>query len=293
MNNKVNNKEKTFTIKQIITMIICTLIIILVCVFMYKKNEELINEHPEYSIQGVSEERRNTGEKLFNSILSPSHSSVIKLSDERIYLFQGIEFREEVFYGDVSSDLKLLVVLENTLTDIFIGDLPDDIKNDFECVIENKTDENACIINTISIDKLKETYKDMFGSELTEFTSVNNKYNYSALTNRYYINESTANDNYSKTYYVYYNNYNSPYEHVDLATVDVSVLCVELEGNAKLYKVTDIFGNTIKEHLTTSEISTYVKNVDNYNSSSVHVTYKFDNNSSYGLTFSTIKKNNN
>ena len=65
-------------------------------------------------------------------------------------------------------------------------------------------------------------------------------------------------------------------------------MCVELEGNGKLYKVSDIFGNLIKEQLSESDINTYVRNIKNYDLSTIHVTYKFDNNSTYGLTLSSI-----
>ena len=149
---------------------------------------------------------------------------------------------------------------------------------------------------TINVEKLKESYKNMFSSEIEDYASVSNIHNeyiYSRITNRYYVNELKSNSTSSKIYYVYYKNYNSPYEYVDLATVDVSVLCVELEGNGKLYKVSDIFGNLIKEHLSESDINTYVRNIKNYDLSTIHVTYKFDNNFTYGLTLSSIDKESN
>ena len=194
------------------------------------------------------------------------------------------------------------MALENTLTENFNGTLPEDVKSNSDCITLYDSEISDCISEmvkvdkTINVEKLKETYKNMFSSEIEDYSSVSNIHNeyiYSRITNRYYVNELKSNSTSSKIYYVYYKNYNSPYEHVDLATVDVSVLCVELEGNGKLYKVSDIFGNLIKEQLSESDINTYVRNIKNYDLSTIHVTYKFDNNSTYGLTLSSIDKESN
>ena len=300
MKRKVEKEKNTFTKKQIITMIVCTLIITLVCIFMYKENNKLISEHPEYSVQGVSEERRDTAEKLFNSVLSTFGSDIPKTNNDRIYLFQSNGFRKEILYGYLSEELKLIIALENTQRKDYNGNIPEDVKNDLFCVNSNDLydcNEVASIngIKVISLDDLNETYKNMFGDTISNYitiTNVKNSYVYSNITNSYYLKETDYVGVSNKLYYVYYNSYNSPYEHPERATVDVSVLVVEVEDNGKLYKISDVYDNLIKEHLSEKEMNEFVENIKNYNGSVIHVTYNFDNSSQYGVTLSTIEKNN-
>ena len=279
----MEKKEKLFTRKQIITMIVCTLVIILVCGLLYMKNQKLIKEHPEYSVYGVSEERRDNAELLLNKLISSNGVDSKKISDDRIYHFNSKGFRKDVLLGETDDTLKLLVALENT-EKVKITDY--NSLNDCDCIEDKNKDTYS-----LKIEDVKKTYFDMFGEELTNLTSVISDYYsyfYNEFNNLFYAVEVNYNSEEETEYYVYYNNYNSPYEHPDKATVDVSVLAVSKENDG-LYTVSDIYGDAIVKHLSSSEVETYVKDDKNYKSNDL-VTYLFNNNSSYGLTFSSIIK---
>lgn len=280
----MEKKEKIFTRKQIITMIVCTLVIILVCGLLYVKNQKLIKEHPEYSIYGVSEERRDNAELLLNKLISSNGVDSKKISDDRIYYFNSKGFRKDVLLGETDDTLKLLVALENT-EKVKITDY--NSLNDCDCIDDRNSDAYS-----LKVEDVKKTYFDMFGEELTNLTNVISDYYsyfYNEFNNLFYAVEVDYNSEDDTEYYVYYNNYNSPYEHPDKATVNVSVLAVSKENDG-LYTISDIYGDAIVKHLSSSEVETYVKDVKNYKSNDL-VTYLFNNNSSYGLTFSSIIKN--
>ena len=285
MEKKENNK---LTQKQIITIVICLLIILVVCLLLVKENKKLVNEHPEYSVEGVSKERRVKAEELFNTIIADES---LKVSSEYpIYKLSG-NLRKEILYGNNPLENKLLVALLNSDFSISYS-IPSDIRN----MYFNNEDEymyESVQVNTVNVSDLKKVYKNMFGEDLKDFVTINDgckQYIYSALSNMYYLKSTSCSDTSDDTYYIYYNGYNSPYEHHDVATVNVSVVGVVKELNNNLYKVVDVYGDTVKEHLTSKDVEDYVKNVESYNSvKGFEVNYTFDNTSTYGLTFNLVK----
>lgn len=266
-------KNKVFTGKQKITMLICTIIIILVCVFLYNKNNELINAHPEYSVYGVSEERRDSAEELFNNIISTEY---VKISDDRIYELSNI--RKDVLFGNINDDIKLLSAIEVAR-----------VNNSSDNVLI----ENDVVVNYINNKDIKQIYMDLYGEEISNFVDVSNEfysYVYKELNDVYYIQNNDNNMYDNIKYYVYYDNYNSPYEHPDKATVDVHILAVKPDViNDGLYSVSNLYGDIIKNHLNKNEVLAFVKTTSNYQDG-IMVKYNFNNNLKYGLTFESVNR---
>ena len=288
MERKENNG---LTRKQIITIIVCLVIIACVCIFLIKENKKLVKEHPEYSVEGVSSKRRAGAEELFNKVLANGGEKIDK--DKTIYKLNGVNFRSNILYGNTSLENKLLVALENTKKSV-TSNIPDDIKTNYfnGDLVYGDTEVSNIQVEVISFSDLNNTYKDMFGSDITAYLSVNGtdiKYICDNQNKVYYLKHNGYDNMSGITYYIYYNGYNSPYEHHDVATVNVSVIGV-LNENSDLYKVTNVYGDVIKEHLTKNELDEFVSDENNYSLvSSYQVNYKFDNDSSYGLTFDVVK----
>ena len=192
-------------------------------------------------------------------------------------------FRKDVLLGETDDTLKLLVALENT-EKVKITDY--NSFNDCDCIDDRNSDAYS-----LKVEDVKKTYLDMFGEELTNLTNVISDYYsyfYNEFNNLFYAIKVNYNSEDETEYYVYFNNYNSLYEHPDKATVNVSVLAISKENDG-LYTISDIYGDAIVKYLSSSEVETYVKDVKNYKSNDL-VTYLFNNNSSYRLTFSSIIK---
>lgn len=70
------------------------------------------------------------------------------------------------------------MALENTLIENFNGTLPEDVKSNSDCITLYDSEISDCISEmvkvdkTINVEKLKETYKNMFSSEIEDYASV-------------------------------------------------------------------------------------------------------------------------
>lgn len=283
----MKKNENKLTTKQTLTIIICLLIILIVCLFLVKENKKLVKEHPEYSVQGVSSERQASAEELFNKILADGGEKVSK--DSVIYKLKGDIKENILFSSDIESE-KLISALNNSTHSTSYG-IPDDIKLAYYNSAEDSLYQSS-LVTFVSKESLQTTYKDMYGETLTNFANatVNCKeYLYSNSSNKYYLKSVNCADLNNVTYYIYYDGYNSPYEHHDVATVNVSILGITKESDS-LYRIVNIYGDEIEKHLTFSEATEYINNVDNYAKvKSFEVNYKFNNDSSYGLNFTEVK----
>ena len=72
------------------------------------------------------------------------------------------------------------MALENTLTENFNWTLPEDVKSNSDCITLYDSEISDCISEmvkvdkTINVEKLKESYKNMFSSEIEDYASVSN-----------------------------------------------------------------------------------------------------------------------